>query len=79
MTKHCCEAFEAHTGTHNKGFEFFDGWHLNGCCGGGCYVLADIRYCPFCGTHLLPPGEEDTNLHRNKDAGPPDHPDRGDV
>ena len=27
-------------------------WHVNGCCGGGCYVLQDIHYCPFCGTKL---------------------------
>lgn len=27
-------------------------WNVNGCCGGGCYVLTDIRFCPFCG-HAL--------------------------
>ena len=27
-------------------------WHVNGCCGGGCYVLRDIKFCPFCGTKL---------------------------
>ena len=26
-------------------------WSVNGCCGGGCFVLNDIRFCPFCG-HL---------------------------
>lgn len=29
-------------------------WHVNGCCGGGCYVLHDIKFCPFCGTKLPP-------------------------
>ena len=24
-------------------------WDINGCCGGGCYVLTDIKYCPWCG------------------------------
>ena len=27
-------------------------WNVNGCCGGGCYVLCDIKYCPFCGAKL---------------------------
>lgn len=28
------------------------GWHVNGCCGGGCYVLSDIKFCPYCGSGL---------------------------
>lgn len=27
-------------------------WHVNGCCGGGCYVLVDLKFCPFCGFKL---------------------------
>ena len=27
-------------------------WYVNGCCGGGCYVLKDIKFCPFCGSKL---------------------------
>jgi len=27
-------------------------WNVNGCCGGGCYVLSKIKFCPFCGTAL---------------------------
>jgi hypothetical protein len=27
-------------------------WNVNGCCGGGCYVLTGIKFCPFCGTNL---------------------------
>jgi hypothetical protein len=27
-------------------------WAVNGCCSGGCFVLTDMRYCPFCGTAL---------------------------
>ena len=30
-------------------------WNINGCCGGGCYVVTDMKYCPFCGTILSPP------------------------
>lgn len=25
---------------------------INGCCGGGCYVIMGIRFCPFCGERL---------------------------
>ena len=25
-------------------------WSVNGCCGGGCHVLSNLRYCPWCGT-----------------------------
>ncbi|WP_155904939.1 hypothetical protein [Methylopila sp. M107] len=24
-------------------------WNVNGCCGGGCFVLTGMRFCPFCG------------------------------
>ncbi len=23
-----------------------------GCCGGGCYIFVDMRFCPFCGQPL---------------------------
>lgn len=26
--------------------------HVNGCCGGGCYVLTDLWFCPFCGREI---------------------------
>lgn len=59
--KYCCDKFEANTGTHNVGFEKPNSprehnglWHVNGCCGGGCYVLQNIKFCPFCGTNLAP-------------------------
>jgi len=26
-------------------------WNVNGCCG-GCFVLTEMRYCPFCGSKL---------------------------
>lgn len=29
-----------------------DSWDVNGCCGGGCFVLVDLKYCPFCGQKL---------------------------
>lgn len=29
-----------------------DGYAINGCCGGGCYVISGILYCPFCGKVL---------------------------
>jgi hypothetical protein len=27
-------------------------WAINGCCGGGCYVVTEMRFCPYCGTKL---------------------------
>ena len=27
-------------------------WNINGCCGGGCYVVTEMRFCPFCGSHV---------------------------
>lgn len=33
-------------------------WNVNGCCGGGCYVLEKLRFCPFCGTALAHPAKE---------------------
>jgi xanthine/CO dehydrogenase XdhC/CoxF family maturation factor len=29
-------------------------WNVPGCCGGGCNVLFDLKFCPFCGSRLLP-------------------------
>jgi rRNA maturation endonuclease Nob1 len=30
-----------------------EGWSIYGCCGGGCYVITEIRFCPFCGKNLM--------------------------
>ena len=27
-------------------------WNINGCCGGGCYVVTGMRFCPYCGSEL---------------------------
>lgn len=27
-------------------------WNVSGCCGGGCYVLTDLVYCPWCGKNI---------------------------
>jgi hypothetical protein len=27
-------------------------WNINGCCGGGCFVVTEMRYCPYCGASL---------------------------
>lgn len=27
-------------------------WNVNGCCGGGCFVITRMKFCPFCGTAL---------------------------
>lgn len=36
-----------------------DMWNVNGCCGGGCYVMENIKHCPYCGEKLpFPPTME---------------------
>jgi len=29
-----------------------DTWNIYGCCGGGCYVVTGMKFCPFCGARL---------------------------
>lgn len=51
--KYCCEELK-------DGIESSDGniekdshckYHIKGCCG-CCYVVTDIKFCPFCGHEL---------------------------
>lgn len=54
LLKICCEKLRDATtvsGTQKlAAIEYVDGFNVNGCCGGGCYVLSDLEFCPFCGT-----------------------------
>lgn len=57
MSKYCCEKFAQEAGKLQKPIAQFerqeDGtWAINGCCGGGCYVVQEMRFCPFCGSSL---------------------------
>jgi competence CoiA-like predicted nuclease len=27
--------------------------NLNSCCGGGCYAMQGLLYCPFCGKRIV--------------------------
>lgn len=46
-----CEKLQTQIDKSN--IEWVDGaWHVSGCCGGGCYVLVDIEFCPYCGDRL---------------------------
>ena len=54
--EYCCPDFASHV--HDGFAQHQDGtWHIEGCCGGGCYVVNDMAYCPFCGAKL-PTDEE---------------------
>jgi hypothetical protein len=33
-------------------------WNINGCCVGGCYVVTEMKYCPYCGASLVLAGDE---------------------
>jgi len=50
---HCCESLKnemSREGGDYPQIELVDGLlYVNGCCGGGCYVLTKLRYCPYCG------------------------------
>lgn len=58
MTKdktYCCEKFAADVRESKFELITFDAdsyttWVVAGCCGGGCYVISDMQYCPYCGT-----------------------------
>ena len=28
-------------------------WNVNGCCGGGCFVITGLKYCPWCGKKIV--------------------------
>jgi len=50
----CCSGMHAYLGSITNGREGLahmhdDTYSLNGCCGGGCYVMTGMRFCPFCG------------------------------
>lgn len=46
----CCK--EARQAVKAKDIMWYEGWNVPGCCGGGCYVLMNIKHCPFCGKEL---------------------------
>lgn len=52
--EYCCQQFADNVDEPSGEFELDDDgdWNIGGCCGGGCYVVTKIKYCPFCGTKL---------------------------
>ena len=65
---HCCEEWAKQSGyieafagggmlypqemRPSTQIEWSKGWQVNGCCGGGCYVLENLRFCPWCSKEL---------------------------
>jgi hypothetical protein len=39
-------------------------WNINGCCGGGCFVVSGMKFCPYCGSALNPEGVKDNDDRR---------------
>jgi hypothetical protein len=37
-------------------------WAINGCCGGGCFVVSDMKFCPYCGQPVPEKTKEETKL-----------------
>lgn len=55
--KYCCDKFAEYaqlSGIDSGAFEWDGegGMGINGCCGGGCYVLSGMKFCPFCGEEI---------------------------
>jgi hypothetical protein len=55
----CCSRFAEAVDKNSGEFERDEAgrWNIGGCCGGGCYVVEDMRFCPFCGTEISPKSE----------------------
>jgi len=51
---YCCQAFRelASQGLNEGAEQTSSGWAVNGCCHGGGSVIAEMRFCPFCGAPL---------------------------
>ena len=53
----CCEAMKE--ACVDAAFELTDAYAicLGGCCGGGCFIFTNMKFCPFCATELeaIPP------------------------
>ena len=68
MRKYCCKAFAKQATHYQDSYRTLitgktpisqfepddDGktWNINGCCGGGCFVVIGMAFCPFCGHNL---------------------------
>ncbi len=50
----CCEEFknECQGDEHITYDHTTNTWNVHGCCGGNCYVLNNIKHCPYCGDKL---------------------------
>lgn len=49
----CCDQFvEMFDANQIERCDYGSSWNVHGCCGGGCYVLTEIKFCPFCGARL---------------------------
>ena len=53
--KPCCDGMAEHLKQRecDRIVPCGDAYAIPGCCGGGCYVLVGVRFCPFCGTPIV--------------------------
>jgi len=53
--KFCCDEFRKEIQDKNPDGHFKQDengtWNILGCCG-GCYVITEMKFCPFCGNRL---------------------------
>jgi len=60
----CCTQWAKETGQVGRGMnpakpaqiqaDMNGTWNVVGCCQ-QCYVLSNVRFCPFCGASVMPP------------------------
>jgi len=55
IMKFCCDEFRKEIQDKNPDGHFKQDengtWNILGCCG-GCYVITEMKFCPFCGNRL---------------------------
>jgi len=49
---YCCKTFAEQVQRGQFGSNAFCGWYIYGCCGGHCYVVTNMKCCPYCGKRL---------------------------
>lgn len=47
----CCKEFEDNVSERVE--VSIDGVAIEGCCGGGCFVIYEMKFCPFCGKKFV--------------------------
>lgn len=61
---YCCEEFQKNLDDPITYNDLRHSWNIEGCCGGHCYVLDNVRFCPFCGAKLVSPDVQTRQVNK---------------